>query len=163
MSNDNIDPADPDERAFVEQWRETLNLMAGLVEQCNRDNGWYDESVSVGDLCALLHSEVSEAFDAWRKHGFEDQTGLAVPHHDFDPYTRETVAPLGVFCKKCGNVESNVHHRLPKPEGYGSELADVLIRLLDQASRHGVDLAGEFARKLAYNRTRSYRHGGRRV
>lgn len=129
-------------RPFTNQRRTVLQSMASAVAQVNRDNGWYDEDVSVGDMCALLHSEVSEAFDAWRKHGFDDQTPAAL----LDPVQA-----------RAGK------DRLPKPEGYGSELADVLIRLLDQCTRHGVDLAGEFERKLAYNRTREYRHGGRRV
>lgn len=48
-----------------------------------------------------------------------------------------------------------------KPEGFGSEAADVLIRLLDTCARRGVDLGFEYRRKLAFNRTRGYRHGGK--
>jgi NTP pyrophosphatase (non-canonical NTP hydrolase) len=50
---------------------------------------------------------------------------------------------------------------LPKPEGVGSELADVLIRLLDMADVFGLDLTFEYERKVAYNRTRAHQHGGR--
>lgn len=45
--------------------------------------------------------------------------------------------------------------------GVASEFADVLIRLLDECYRHDVDLEAEYERKMAYNRTRAYRHGGR--
>lgn len=48
-----------------------------------------------------------------------------------------------------------------KPEGVGSEAADVLIRLLDECERQGIDLAFEYRRKITHNRTRGYRHGGR--
>lgn len=48
-----------------------------------------------------------------------------------------------------------------KPEGFGSECADVLVRLLDTCQRTGVDLSAEFERKLAYNATRGHRHGGK--
>lgn len=41
------------------------------------------------------------------------------------------------------------------------EAADILIRLLDTAERHGIDLLTEVAKKLAKNRTRGYRHGGK--
>jgi NTP pyrophosphatase (non-canonical NTP hydrolase) len=105
--------------------------MAQEVHDVNHANGWFDSGRTVGEGIALLHSEVSEAFDAWRKHGFEDVTTESLP--------------------------------ADKPEGYGSELADVLIRLLDQADRDGVNLVAEFERKLAYNRTRGYRHGGRKI
>lgn len=48
-----------------------------------------------------------------------------------------------------------------KPEGFGSECADVLIRLLDTCKRRGVNLAFEFERKLEHNKSRGYRHGGK--
>jgi NTP pyrophosphatase (non-canonical NTP hydrolase) len=48
-----------------------------------------------------------------------------------------------------------------KPEGFGSEAADVLVRLLDTCRRRGVDLAWEFERKLEYNKTRGHHHGGK--
>jgi NTP pyrophosphatase (non-canonical NTP hydrolase) len=48
-----------------------------------------------------------------------------------------------------------------KPVSVGSELADVLIRLLDMCDVWGVNLEVEYERKLAYNRTRPYQHGGR--
>ena len=48
-----------------------------------------------------------------------------------------------------------------KPDDVGSELADILIRLLDTCKRYDVDLEAEYERKMAYNRTRSYRHGGK--
>lgn len=50
-----------------------------------------------------------------------------------------------------------------KPEGLGSELADIFIRLLDDCYLFGIDLEAEFARKMAYNRTRPFRHGGKRI
>lgn len=48
-----------------------------------------------------------------------------------------------------------------KPEGVGSEAADVLIRLLDMAYRYDIDLVAEYRRKIAHNRSRGYKHGGR--
>lgn len=50
---------------------------------------------------------------------------------------------------------------LAKPEGVPSELADVLVRLLDTCNRYGIDLFKEWRRKMDYNWTRPYRHGGR--
>lgn len=48
-----------------------------------------------------------------------------------------------------------------KPTGLPSELADIGIRLGDSSSAWGVDLTGACATKLAYNRTRDRRHGGK--
>ena len=50
-----------------------------------------------------------------------------------------------------------------KPEGVPTELADVIIRILDFAQWAGIDLQDIMAKKHAYNQTRAYRHGGKRV
>jgi NTP pyrophosphatase (non-canonical NTP hydrolase) len=92
--------------------------------------GWEDDSDkrTFGDECALITSEVSEAFEAFRKRGFQSWEG-----------------PDG------------------KPEGVGSEFADILIRLLHYCHTRGIDLQAEYDRKTAYNRTREYRHGSKRL
>jgi NTP pyrophosphatase (non-canonical NTP hydrolase) len=41
------------------------------------------------------------------------------------------------------------------------ELADVVIRLLDFAGRHDLDIEGALRAKMNYNETRPYRHGGK--
>lgn len=46
-----------------------------------------------------------------------------------------------------------------KPEGFGAELADVVIRVLDIAAHHGYDLGRIIEAKLEYNKTRPYKHG----
>lgn len=46
-----------------------------------------------------------------------------------------------------------------KPEGFPTELADVIIRTLDLAEMLGVDLSAVIDEKLAYNQTRAHMHG----
>ncbi len=48
-----------------------------------------------------------------------------------------------------------------KPEGFGAEIADVVIRVEDLCEHLGINLDLEIARKHKYNRTRAYRHGGK--
>lgn len=48
-----------------------------------------------------------------------------------------------------------------KPEGVPSELADVVIRVLDICGRWDIDIEGMVDEKLAYNATRGYKHGGK--
>jgi NTP pyrophosphatase (non-canonical NTP hydrolase) len=46
-----------------------------------------------------------------------------------------------------------------KPEGFGVELADAIIRIADLAEHTGVDLSLMIGEKMAYNATRPYMHG----
>lgn len=48
-----------------------------------------------------------------------------------------------------------------KPEGFGVELADIVLRVADLAGACGIDLQHRIEEKLAYNATREHRHGGR--
>lgn len=108
------------------------------IREINEANGWFEGERSFGDDIALLHSEVSEMYEAYREWEFEDATAQAV-----------------------ASITGEV--ALPKPEGVGSECADVLVRLLDTCERHGIDLRWELERKLEHNRTRGHRHGGKLV
>lgn len=117
--------------------QKTLEQMQHEVLEITTDNGWYATDRRVGEDIALLHSEVSEMLEAYRDHGLEDATDYPATYGD--------------------------PGRVPKPEGFGAEAADVFIRLLDTCERHGVDLRAEYERKCAYNRTRGYRHGGKNL
>ena len=46
-----------------------------------------------------------------------------------------------------------------KPEGFGVELADAIIRILDLCEHLGIDMETLLTEKNEYNRTRPYRHG----
>jgi NTP pyrophosphatase (non-canonical NTP hydrolase) len=176
------------------------------------DKGWNVNPVSFRAAMCLLHSEVSEAADAWRVSGLADATQYLAHVHEDD-----------------GTVEGcpGCFQEQPKPEGVGSEFADILIRVLDDSDRfgllvhehveddpevfglqegflenldvlhglitdvsraaetcyesqfsalaavlmfliqmcglYGIDLQAEYNRKMEYNKTRAYRHGGKRA
>jgi len=113
-------------------WEETIEDLTLIVNDINRRNGWHDNDRPFATDIALLHSEVSEAYEAYRNYGFRDATDH-----------------MGSMCS------------LPKPEGIGSEMADIFIRLLDTCGRYNINLIDETVRKLAYNETRGYKHGGK--
>jgi NTP pyrophosphatase (non-canonical NTP hydrolase) len=48
-----------------------------------------------------------------------------------------------------------------KPEGWGVELADCVIRIMDTCERYNVDLQGLVEMKMKYNESRSHRHGNK--
>lgn len=129
-----LDDLQPMARARV------LNRMLNEVAAVNAANGWHEEPRSIAEDVALLHSEVSELLEAYRDHGMDDAT---------DPLVGIPVAAADVI--------------VPKPQGVGSEAADVLIRLLDLCYRHNINLPVEYERKLAYNQLRGWRHGSKRL
>jgi NTP pyrophosphatase (non-canonical NTP hydrolase) len=113
-----------------------FDAMRREVSALNTAKGWRNNGTTYAEYVALLHSEVSEMLEAWRQWKETDAT---------KPISEQDVRD-GTF---------------PKPEGIGSEMADTLIRLLDMADVFGIDLYREYARKMTYNWTRPYRHGGR--
>ena len=50
-----------------------------------------------------------------------------------------------------------------KPEGIPSELADVVIRIMDMCEYYNIDLEKIILEKHEYNKTRPYKHGGKTV
>jgi NTP pyrophosphatase (non-canonical NTP hydrolase) len=112
--------------------------MTAEVVENNKARGWHDNPPSLPECMMMLVTEATEAVEAWRVHGTADATKLN-------------------WTSDHGELQ------VQKPEGVGSEFADILIRLLDDAYLFGIDLDAEFARKMAYNRTRPFRHGGKRI
>ena len=55
------------------------------------------------------------------------------------------------------------HQKSSKPMGFVVELADIIIRVADLAGQLGLDLTEAMLAKLAYNKTRPVRHGGKHI
>ena len=106
----------------------TLTDMQKNAWQHAEDKGFHKHHITVGDRLALIHSEVSEALEAYRERGLADWTSGK-----------------------------------GKPEGLASELADVIIRIGDMAGVYGIDINEEVCKKMEYNTTRSYMHGGKKL
>ena len=110
-----------------------INELAMLINATAHEKGWYDgpDGLPVernfGEVIALMHSELSEALEAWRDG------------KDFIYYGRG------------------------KPEGWAVELADCVIRIFDTLYEQGVNIESLMLAKMAYNRERPYRHGGKKA
>lgn len=98
-----------------------LRALQAEARKVNDANGWFEADRHFEEGIALIHTEVAEATEAYRRWGFEDATDYAGHHARSVSDERLRGTP-------------------PKPEGVGSELADVLIRLLDETSRQGIPL-----------------------
>lgn len=60
-----------------------------------------------------------------------------------------------------GYAITEIYFEGDKPCGIPVEFADVLVRIFDVCGEYDIDLEHALATKMAYNRTRPKRHGGK--
>lgn len=106
----------------------SLQELQRKVHETAVEKGWWQESRDFGMVIALMHSELSEALEAWRD-----------------------------------NKPAWYRDKDRKPEGWGIELADCVIRILDMCEANELDMSELLHIKIEYNKTRPYRHGGKRA
>ena len=116
-------------------------------------SGWWDKPRSPLEIHALIHSEISEATEEARK-------GTPPIYKSTEIHTRDSVDEH-IITPDAPEWDSD-YWKTEKPEGEAVELADALIRILDYAEYKGWDMKEIIDRKLNYNATRPYRHGGKR-
>lgn len=109
-----------------------LNRLASGIHQWAISNGFY-EPEKVRDFDGMLMNVVTEVAEAQE----EWRDG-----RDFNE----------IYYKEGSD----------KPEGIPTELADIIIRVLDICAYHGIDIEKALDTKIDYNRTRAYRNGGKR-
>lgn len=114
-----------------------LNALRDEVFSINKSNGWHNEERSFGELIALVHSEVSEALEDYRaghpvnKVWYEYKDGFKRDTHFAEFY-----------------IDDNWTSVLGKPCGIPSELADVVIRILDICGLYGWDIEFKHFKKI---------------
>lgn len=125
----------------------------GLKELCEvsskiaLEHGWKNDFVT---QMLLTITEISEAVEEFRNHRRLDEIWYSKTMKSEDGSSSTTTA-------------SSAGEPGAKPEGIPIELADAMIRICDFCGQNGVDLLKAVRIKTEFNRTRSYRHGGKRV
>ena len=130
-----------------------LNKLRDEIHQNAVEHGWWDEERSFGDIIALCHSELSEALEQYRNN--------AQPTEIYYSCTKECTFNNGECDATVPGVFS--HCPEPKPEGIPIELADCIIRILDYCGQERIDIEEAVRLKMKYNKTRPYKHGGKRL
>jgi len=109
----------------------TIKEMQAQVHGLAQAKGWYDGITGTNDwIMSRLMLKVSELAEACEE--------IRKPGFD----------PRRVY-----------HSGNGKPEGFGVELADCVIRILDTCEFLGIDLEQMIKEKHEYNKTRPYKHG----
>ena len=101
-------------------------------------HGWWEEDRTIGEICALIHSELSEAL--------EEARAARPMMYVMDEYNGEYIQNPKYFGAK-------------KPEGIAVELADAVIRVLDWMAYCGeegrLDIMEEQGERIAAGYARS--------
>lgn len=117
----------------------SLNALVSDIHQNAVAHGWWKEERTFGDILALCHSELSEALEEYRK-------GKPMVYYHDDDNNEST--DLSTYDGS-------------KLEGIATELIDCVIRIFDYCGKIGVDVEWLLAKKHEFNKTRSYKHGGK--
>ena len=129
-----------------------LNNLIKEAYEIAKEKGWHDKPVSFPDYIANIHAELSEAWEEWRNN-----RGLNGVYYTCESDCEcESYRPYGIN-QECMGCPKH------KPCGIPFELADVVIRICDMCGDLEIDLEQAIELKMAYNRTRPYRHNGKRV
>jgi hypothetical protein len=139
--------------------RSGIDRLAEAVSKTAHAHGWWSDDDgnfqdrNMGEMIALMHSELSEALESYRVNEpmlWYQYPGDKPPTPSKRP-TQEMV------------VNGIIEEVIGKPQGIASEFADVIIRILDTCYTLDIPIADALLNKHAYNITRPYRHGGKRA
>lgn len=112
----------------------TFTELQREAHEISKSRGWYaSEAENIAGKIALIHAEISEALEEYRNDNMEL---YYVEQGSFKPM---------------------------KPEGFGVELADTVIRIMDLSEYLKIDLESLIKLKMEFNKTRPFRHGGKKI
>ena len=132
-----------------------INEFAKEIHDNARDHGWWEEERKFPEIIALCHSELSEALEEYR-------AGRPLKWYDCHaPIDIGSVCGERDECGKC--CSKPCEYAEQKPEGMAVEMADCIIRILDWCGKEGIDIESILKAKHEYNKTRSYKHGGKKA
>ena len=118
-----------------------INELSKQIHENNKRKGFYEDEKNIGEMLALIHSEVSEALEADRKDKWCADLSLSwAESTNDDPHFKD-------------------HYEETIKGTFQDELADIMIRVMDLAQFKGIDLEAHIQVKMKYNSMRKYKHG----
>ena len=119
-----------------------INELSKEIHQINVKNGFYEDQKNIGEMLALIHSEVSEALEADRKGVYANLIST------------DSTATDG-----SGDEIFKANFKKYVKDSFEDELADIMIRVMDLAAFKKIDLESHIKAKMRYNSMREYKHG----
>ncbi len=120
-----------------------INKLATEIHENNKKKGFHQSESNVGELLCLIHSEVSEALEAYRTRN----------HSTRSPSIQILESDNVNFCEMFECYIKNT---------FEDEMADIIIRVLDLCALRDIDIEGHIMAKIRYNENREYKHGNKK-
>jgi len=117
-----------------------INELAKEIYENAKSKGFHEGEKNIGEMLCLIHSEVSEALEADRKH-------------------QRTLSNIGAVNGWISDDEFKRSFQDNVKDTFDDELADIMIRVMDLAHHKGIDLEAHIKAKMRYNSLRQHKHG----
>lgn len=127
----------------------TIRELQERAYRQSADKGFHDDEEIIDFLHEEGRPEWAATVERWR-----NGNRIALQHSELS----EALEEMRTGSKPTSYTYYNVSTPT-KPEGVPSEMADVVIRVLDFCGANGIDLEAIVSEKLDYNATRSHKHG----
>jgi len=169
----------------------TIRKIAKEIHECAVEKGWWKYARSIPEIKALLHSEISESFEEWRKerpfdaicYGVNGKPeGIPVELVDllirtFDylvykgrlDYLSDTWARVSLATKGFSSnlvtefplLIAALHAGIERSESLPA-YGSIFSLIIDYFDYYKINLYTVMEIKVEYNKTRPYRHGNKR-
>lgn len=177
--------SDNENQEIVDEVTGPLGWLGRKAHTTAVEHGFWGDPVdvpsrNVGEMLALVHSEVSEALEAYRTTGLQSgyemrwegqktidpKTRYAALHQEYQDtvdlskmMVPEPGEPNPIYDWTAQHRRELVELGVLKPIGYLSEMADAIIRIVETCYAQGLNLDAAVSEKMAYNETRPHMHG----